>query len=90
MIEIEAPKRAGRRTRAERAESIIGPRLRELRESRGMTQLEVAESVGVSRVMVTWWESGRTHIDADFLPAIAGALRVDPCAFYDCPYCVRP
>ena len=38
-------------------------RLRELRQQRNMTQLEVAESLGVSRVTITKYETGDREPD---------------------------
>jgi len=56
----------------------IGPRIRALRERRRMTQLELAEKVGVNPTAVTLWESkttprGITHKN---LGKVAEALSV--------------
>ncbi len=37
----------------------VGKRLRELRESKGLTQEELGKRAGLHRVHVTQWESGR-------------------------------
>ena len=50
--------------------SQIGNRLKELRTQIGMTQAQLAESVGVARVSIVAIENGR------FLPTIETALRI--------------
>jgi transcriptional regulator with XRE-family HTH domain len=42
-------------------EESIGKRIKRLRESLQMTQAQVADRIGVSRVAVTKWESGDTQ-----------------------------
>ena len=48
----------------------VGNRLRELRMNLGMTQAELAESVGIARVSIVAIENGR------FLPTIETALLI--------------
>lgn len=48
----------------------VGNRVKELRTAMGMTQAQLAESVGVARVSIVAIENGR------FLPTIETALRI--------------
>ncbi|HEX6032965.1 MAG TPA: helix-turn-helix transcriptional regulator [Anaerolineales bacterium] len=52
------------------AHDRVENRLREIRTSRGMTQAELAEAVGVARVSIVAIETGR------FLPTIETALLI--------------
>ena len=51
-------------------------RLCELRKSRGLSQEELAEKLGVSRQAVSKWETGRGFPDIGCLEDIAGVLEV--------------
>ncbi len=51
--------------------SNIGEFLSVLRKSKGMTQQEVADSLGVSNKTVSGWETGAPCPDISMLPAIA-------------------
>ena len=51
--------------------SNIGEFLSVLRKSKGMTQQEVADSLGVSNNTVSGWETGASCPDISMLPAIA-------------------
>lgn len=50
-------------------------KLRELRIERKMTQQDIAERLGISRVAVTKWETGEALPRAEMLPKIAKLLR---------------
>ncbi len=54
---------AKRKPRIEQAEivHVFGSRLREVRQSRGMTQAELAEVLGVSRRSIIRWEHDTTE-----------------------------
>lgn len=54
-------------------------RIRELRESIGMGQTQLAEAAGVSQAAIAKWETGVAYPRADKLPTIAKALgcRID-------------
>jgi transcriptional regulator with XRE-family HTH domain len=54
----------------------IGPRIRAERQRRGMTQDELARTIGVSRSAVAQWETGRTGQITGNLSRIAAALGV--------------
>ena len=51
-------------------------RLKEARELRGYTQLQIANAIGLSRSAYTNIEIGRVHLSADTLCAIANFLNV--------------
>lgn len=56
----------------------IGSRIREIRKSRGITQKDIAELVGVTPSCVTQWESGLISPNCDKLIPLAKALGCDP------------
>ena len=39
----------------------VGNRIREVRKARGLTQEQLAETIGVSRQAISKWESGVSH-----------------------------
>lgn len=52
--------------------------LREFRKRAGLTQVELAEKVGISRTQVTKWEIGETDIKASWINKLAKALGTTP------------
>ena len=56
-------------------EKTIGKRLRELRLHWGMTQVELAEKLGINQSLVSEYELGTVRIHAALLAAFAKALR---------------
>lgn len=56
----------------------LGSRIREIRKSRGITQKDIAELVGVTPSCVTQWESGLISPNCDKLIPLAKALGCDP------------
>jgi transcriptional regulator with XRE-family HTH domain len=54
-----------------------------LRKKLGLTQAQLAESVGVEQPTVQRWESGKREPDFDTLTTLAQALGVDPADFFD-------
>jgi putative transcriptional regulator len=50
--------------------------LKRLRERRGLTQAQLATRIGVHRVTVATWETGRYRPSIDLLPRLAKALKV--------------
>lgn len=56
-------------------EDAFGARLRELRKSRGLSLLEVAAAVGVSKPCVCQWESGKSKPRHAHLERLALALQ---------------
>lgn len=57
--------------------------IRSRRKARGMSQLELAQRVGVSKVAVSLWESGENIPAADKLPTIAAVLECEIEDLYD-------
>jgi transcriptional regulator with XRE-family HTH domain len=55
-------------------EKTIGARLRELRKRRGMTQLEVAEELGVRQALISQYEQGSIRIHGALIAALAKLL----------------
>lgn len=60
----------------------IAKKIRERRKELGMTQLQLAECLGVGNTSISDWENSRSSPDPDRLPALARALKVD-IAFFD-------
>lgn len=60
----------------------LGATARELREKAGLTQLEVAEHVGVTRATINRFEAGMHDLGSSHLVALAEALRVQPSRFW--------
>ena len=59
------------------ARIALGSRLREIRESRGMTQTAVARQAGLSRSIYAQAEHARQAISVDWAFAIASVLGVE-------------
>ena len=55
---------------------ITGAMIRRLRESRSMTQLQLAEKLAVSDKAVSKWETGRGYPDVSLIEPLAAALGV--------------
>jgi SOS-response transcriptional repressor LexA len=53
-----------------------GRRMRQLRNAAGMTQDQVAERIGISRVAVTNWESGKNSLESGRVPEVAALYGV--------------
>lgn len=54
----------------------FGERLAGLRKAQGLTQIQLAEQLGVSQQAVTAYESGQRRVPISMLPALAGTLGV--------------
>ena len=52
----------------------IGIRIRDFRESKGLTQKELAEIVGVQDAVISNWETGRNRPNVDVLKKLCTAL----------------
>lgn len=52
--------------------------IKEWRNHRGLTQLQLAERIGVDRTLITHIEKGRRKYDQAFLEAAAEVLRCEP------------
>ena len=55
---------------------VTGNTIKELRESRGLTQAELAEKIGVSSKTVSKWETAKGLPDISLLQPLAGALGI--------------
>lgn len=56
----------------------IGERISEVRKSRGLSQLELAEKVGIDRRLLSDYEVGRCRIYGEMITRLAIALDVVP------------
>lgn len=56
----------------------IGSRIRKYREECGISQVQLANKLGVSNSRVSNWEQGINRPDADILADICRALNVSP------------
>lgn len=54
----------------------LGARITQLRKEQGITQVQLAETLGVSQQTITAYETGRRRIQVSSLPVIASALHV--------------
>lgn len=54
----------------------LGARIAEARKAKGMTQVELAEELGVAQQTLAHYEVGRVRVPASLLPQIARALAV--------------
>jgi transcriptional regulator with XRE-family HTH domain len=62
---------------AERAFFIVlGERITQLRKARGITQVQLAQTLGVSQQTIQAYEVGRRRIQVSALPIVARALSV--------------
>lgn len=61
--------------RAGVVDQFIGQKIREAREARGLTLVQLGEKLDCSHQMVINYESGRTRIAASRLHEVASALR---------------
>ena len=55
---------------------VTGTTIKELREKNKITQVQLAEKLGVSDKTVSKWETGKGYPDIMLLEPIADALRV--------------
>lgn len=56
----------------------IGNRIRKYREECGISQVQLAQKLGVSNSRVSNWEQGINRPDADIIAEICRALNVSP------------
>jgi len=56
---------------------VLGTRVSQLRRDQNLTQVQLAESLGISQQMVASYEVGRRRIPVSMLQALAQALSVD-------------
>lgn len=63
--------------------NVIGQRIRTMRLSRGMTQADLAKSIGQSQSSITMYETGRREPDFETLEALADVFNVPMVSFVD-------
>lgn len=56
-------------------QETIGDRIKKRRLSLGLTMAQVADEMGVSRMSISLWESGKTNIATNNLIKLAGTLK---------------
>ena len=54
----------------------IGTRIKKARQSRGLTQLELAKDIGASQTAVALWESGNRKISTEVIERVSVVLSV--------------
>lgn len=54
----------------------LGQRIAQIRSSRGLSQLELAQKIRITRTNLSHYESGRLHVSADILGRLALELKV--------------
>lgn len=54
----------------------VAQRIKKLRKIRGLTQKELADSIGITRDILASYESGRAHLNDDVIIRFALALQV--------------
>jgi transcriptional regulator with XRE-family HTH domain len=55
----------------------LGKAIRTMRKCMGLTQIQLAERMGTSQGMVSYWENGLCDLTVTTLYAIANALETD-------------
>lgn len=61
----------------------IGKRIRKYREARGISQIQLAEKLGINNNRISNWEQGINRPDADILADICRALDISPSELLD-------
>nr|WP_296039224.1 helix-turn-helix transcriptional regulator [uncultured Enterocloster sp.] len=54
----------------------LGTRIKKIRQSRGMTQLDLAKKIGTSQTAIALWESGNRSMSFEVIDRISIALSV--------------
>jgi len=62
---------------------MIGKKLRELRKEKNLTQIALAQQIGVSNSLICDIEAGRTTPSVRTLLRLAKVLGVEPSIFFD-------
>lgn len=72
-------------TRTSSVNNAAMDNLRHLRESRGLSQVDLAEMAGVTQGTISKIEHGNMNVGLDKILAIAAALRVEPVEMFALP-----
>ncbi len=67
------PRRSAPRTHVD--EKLIGKRLQELRKQQGLTQVELAEKLGINQSLVSQYERGDLRLHGTLVAALATVLK---------------
>lgn len=59
----------------------IAERVRQIREAKGLSMQYVADVLSIGQSTLSRYERGKLKLDAELLPRLGEALRVDPCLF---------
>ena len=65
------------------SKNFIGQRIKTMRLSRGMTQADLAKSIGQSQASITMYETGKREPDFETLEALADVFNVPMVSFVD-------
>lgn len=76
---------ASEQSRSSSGMQLAGPRLREIRQDRGLTLAAVAESAGVTKGFLSLAERGKTQVSVPNLLRICEVLDVQPGSLFDYP-----
>jgi transcriptional regulator with XRE-family HTH domain len=63
--------------------STFGKRLRQAREKKGLTQVQLANMLGVKGNSISDWENDKNRPHMDTIELIMGVLEVDANTLYD-------
>ena len=61
---------------------FFGDRIRDARKAAGLTQRQLADSLGVSNTSISNWEKGLSRPDADMIQKLCAILYLQPNYFY--------
>ena len=61
---------------------FFGGRIRDARKAAGLTQRQLADSLGVSNTSISNWEKGLSRPDADMIQKLCTCLSLQPNYFY--------
>ena len=56
---------------------VIGLRLAKIRKSRGLTQIQLAERIGINQYQISDYETGRLHLSDEMIIRFAKALETN-------------
>lgn len=62
---------------------LLGQRIREIRKSKGLTQEELAEKIGIGTPNVSYFETGKFAPSIENFEKIVNVLQVEPYEFYN-------
>ena len=65
---------------------FFGDRIRDARKAAGLTQRQLADSLGVSNTSISNWEKGLSRPDADMIQKLCVILSLQPNYFYGTEY----